>query len=137
MRKPVSPLVKEWLAKAKSDLQYAQASFKEFDSFYSQICILCHDSAEKYFKAYLCFTGVDFPKTHDLVVLSKICAAVKSFNRLGLCAVELNGYYIPLKYPSHYPPIKREQASQAIESAKAIEKFVVGKLRLKSLLKSL
>jgi len=119
------------LAKAKSDLQYAQASFKEFDNFYPQICILCHDSAEKYFKTYLCSKAIDFPKTHDLVVLAKMCALSKASKKVELCAIELNGYYIPLKYPSHYPPVKREQALKAIEDAKAIEKFILGKLRLK------
>ena len=94
MKKPVNPLVKEWLSKAKSDLQYAQASFKEFDNFYSQICILCHDAVEKYFKAYLCVSGLDFPKTHDLVVLARISVSAKA-SKMHLCAAELNGYYIP------------------------------------------
>ncbi len=48
-------LVKDWLAKADSDFRYAKASFESFDDFYSQICILCHDAAEKYLKAFLIF----------------------------------------------------------------------------------
>jgi HEPN domain-containing protein len=112
-------------------LQYAQASFKEFDSFYSQICVLCHDSAEKYLKAYLCANSLDFPKTHDLVVLARMCVDVKIPKKLEVYAVRLNGYYIPLKYPSHYPSIKREQAAEAIDSAKEIEKLITAKLSVK------
>lgn len=68
--KKVNPVVKEWLNKAESDLRYAQCSFREFDDFYSQMCILCHDSAEKYLKAYLYANNVKPPKIHDLLCFS-------------------------------------------------------------------
>ena len=36
----------------------------------------------------------------------------------------LNRYYIPLKYPSHYPVMNKEQAEEAIRAAKAIRDVV-------------
>lgn len=118
----------EWMEKAESDLNYARASFEEFDKFYSQMCILSHDAAEKYLKGYIAFCGIKPEKIHDVAALLNDCIKL-SANKEGFIVLEekcriLNQYYIPLKYPSHYPMITREQAKQAIESAAAIEKFI-------------
>jgi len=43
----------EWIKKAKSDYGYVISSFREFDDFYSQMCILSHDAAEKFFKGFI------------------------------------------------------------------------------------
>ena len=39
-------VVLDWINKANADLGFAKASFEEFDDFYSQMCILCHDAEE-------------------------------------------------------------------------------------------
>lgn len=114
----------EWFHKAESDLDYARASFREFDRFYSQICILCHDAVEKYLKAGLASQGLRPERTHDLVTLLNECIQLAE-NTKGLLAIEqqcrmLNRYYIPLKYPSHYPTMTKEQAKEAIEAAETI-----------------
>ena len=41
----------EWFSKAESDLNFAKASFKDFDEFYSQMCLLCHDAVEKFLRS--------------------------------------------------------------------------------------
>ncbi len=132
MKEKVTPLIKEWLSKAKSDLNFARCSFTEFNNFYSQICILCHDSAEKYLKAYISVNGINPPKIHDLVTLFRQCLHI-SKNDKGVKRIEnkcrkLNFYYIPLKYPSHYPPLNREKAQEAIKCADAIERIITKKL---------
>ncbi len=117
-------LTLEWLDKAESDLGYARASFQEFERFYSQMCILCHDSAEKYLKAYLVSQGMRPERTHDLPALLTECVRHAEYKG-RLLAMEphcriLNRYYTPIKYPSHYPEMTREQAKLAIESAEAV-----------------
>ena len=37
----------------------------------------------------------------------------------------LNRYYTPLKYPSHFPPLKRKQACEAVTAALEVERLVV------------
>lgn len=115
----------EWIGKAESDLDYARASFRELERFYSHICILCHDSVEKFLKGCLASQGIRPERSHDLVALLNRCIEVAE-NKSYLIAVEnpcriLNRYYIPLKYPSHYPAITKEQAREAIEAAGAVQ----------------
>lgn len=58
MKEEYRSITLEWLNKAENDLDYARASFREFESFFSQMCILCHDAAEKYLKACLATQGL-------------------------------------------------------------------------------
>ncbi|MBU0600634.1 HEPN domain-containing protein [bacterium] len=118
----------EWINKANSDLAFAQASLREFDDFYSQMCILCHDAVEKYLKAYITSCGVKPERIHDLVTLLNECIKIsevpeKFETHKEECRV-LNRYYTPLKYPSHYPIATKEQATEAIEIATDMDKFI-------------
>jgi len=130
--KNYSNIAGEWQKKAESDFQYAKSSFETFDDFYSQICILCHDSAEKYLKAYIVYQGIQPEKIHDLVTLYKQCAENSSnnFESEGLeenCRI-LNRYYVPLKYPSHYPAVDREKAKEALKATEEICKVMKSKI---------
>ncbi|HAW50443.1 TPA: hypothetical protein DCX16_05810 [bacterium] len=118
----------EWLNKANSDLNFAKASFEEFDDFYSQMCILSHDAVEKYLKAYIVSCGVKPERIHDLVALLNECARLSTnptdFKNQEEGCRKLNRYYTPLKYPSHYPIVTKEQAKEAIDTAVHISKFI-------------
>jgi len=115
-------LTQEWLSKAQSDLLFAEASLREFSGFYSQICVLCHDSAEKYLKTFLIAHGIRPDRVHDLMALLHECLKIDAtLCLLDMACSILNDYYIPLKYPSHYPDIIREQSAEAFDSAKLIQ----------------
>lgn len=134
MDKNSNPIVNEWLKKADSDFRYAKMSFENFDDFYAQICVLCHDGAEKYLKAYLIYHNINPERIHDLVTLHKQCVKVNK-NDADLTRIEeecrlLNQYYIPLKYPSHYPAVDRQKAKEAIEAIEGISKIAKNKIRL-------
>ncbi|MCB4790311.1 MAG: HEPN domain-containing protein [Elusimicrobia bacterium] len=126
--KKINSLIKEWINKAESDLKFAELSFDGFDEFYSQMCILCHDAVEKYLKAYLYANKVNPPKIHDLVTLINHCIEIskndKRLKSIEKYCKELNSYYIPLKYPSHYPPVDKKMAKRAIDSAKIVENVI-------------
>ena len=125
MKKRPDSLVNEWLEKARNDLAYAKASFEEFDNFYAQMCILCHDAVEKFLKAFLIASGKRLSRTHDVVALVRGCGNVDSafLEYVDECKV-VNRYYVPLKYPSHYPQMRREQAAEAIHVAEQIQAVV-------------
>ena len=114
MKKGVEKVTLEWLRKAEDDLEFATVSLEELDDFYSHICILCHDSVEKFLKALLISQGKKPLKIHDLVTLLNDCISIsrdktKLQSIVDSCRI-LNQYYIPLKYPTHYPPAIKEQA---------------------------
>jgi HEPN domain-containing protein len=132
MKNEYRTITLEWLNKAESDLDYARASFREFERFYSQMCVLCHDATEKYLKACLASRGLRPEKTHDLVVLLNECVQYAA-NKDVLLEIEqqcriLNRYYIPLKYPSHYPTITKAQAREAIEAAETVRAKILNAL---------
>ena len=121
----------EWLKKARSDYLFAEASLKEFSGFYSQICVLCHDTAEKYLKAHLIAQGKRPDRVHDLLALLNEC--LQGDETLDVIATQcgiLNDYYIPLKYPSHYPETTREQAEEAFTAAGVVRYEIEKRLML-------
>lgn len=135
MKDEYRAITREWLAKAESDLNFAKASFGEFEEFYSQMCILCHDAAEKFLKAFITAHGGKPERTHDLVTLLIDCTKL-SGEDAGVTVLEphcrlLNRYYIPLKYPSHYPMMSRVQAQEAIAAAESIGDEISNRLGCK------
>ena len=118
MNEQYRKITEEWLNKAQSDYLFAEASLREFSGFYSQICILCHDAVEKNLKAFLLSQGKRPDRVHDLLAILNECCQVDS--TLAVITTQcglLNDYYIPLKYPSHYPEMTKEQAEEAFEAA--------------------
>ncbi len=128
MKKGFRRITSEWLRKAEDDLKFARVSLEELDNFYSHICILCHDSVEKFLKAFLISRGKKPLKIHDLVTLLNSCISLLE-NEKNLQFIKdscriLNQYYTPLKYPTHYPPATKKQAVQAVEIASEIAEVI-------------
>lgn len=118
MNEAYRKITQEWLNKAQSDYLFAEASLREFSGFYSQICILCHDVVEKYLKAFLISQGKRPDRIHDLLaILNESCQVDSTLDVISTQCSILNDYYIPLKYPSHYPEMTLEQAKEAFIAA--------------------
>jgi len=78
-------MLRQWqifLKKAKSDLEAAEVLL-EAGADVEQVLFHLQQAVEKLLKALLSFKGIDFPKTHDLEVLSQL------YRKKGL---ELPGY---------------------------------------------
>lgn len=125
MQNRTKKLTTEWFKKAENDLSFAKASYEEFDDFYSQMCILCHDAAEKYLKAFIVSTGKRTEPIHDLLRLLNECKKIDpSFEDFVEKLRILNRYYTPLKYPSHYPMLTKDQTKEALEITEELQKFI-------------
>jgi len=73
--KKVEDLVKGWILKAENDifvLKITMESGKALDT----ACFHAQQAAEKYLKAFLCFNGISFPKTHAIEELLSLCANI-------------------------------------------------------------
>ena len=130
MNEAYRTITQEWLNKARSDYLFAEASLREFSGFYTQICVLCHDSVKKYLKAFLIAQGKRPDRIHDLLALLNECSQIDTtLDAISTQCGILNDYYIPLKYPSHYPEITQDQAEEAFTAAglvrDAIEKRLI------------
>lgn len=115
-------VVHEWLRKADEDLDFAEANLREGGPFYAQICFHFHQAAEKYLKAFIVATGLEFEKTHNLVYLLKTATRKEPALSplLSHCEI-LNTAYIDTRYPVHWPTnYTKEKAVKANDSARQI-----------------
>ena len=67
MNQEKSDYIKNWMFRANEDL----AVLKDLQSsnpegFASTICFHAQQAVEKFLKAFLAFSDVDFPRTHDV-----------------------------------------------------------------------
>ena len=84
--------------------------------FHSQQC------AEKYFKAILVAQDVEFPKTHDLLILNTLCTNAGIFT--GFTKEDLgrlSGYAVHTRYPGNQPAL--DEAKEALEITMTVRKF--------------
>jgi HEPN domain-containing protein len=125
-------IIKEWVAKADEDFQFALVNLKEGKPFPALICFHFHQSAEKYLKAYIVANELGFLKSHDLPALLKICLAKNpSLSQLSSDCEYLNTYYIETRYPVHWPThFTPEEAEKAFSSAKTIKSTIEKSLSL-------
>lgn len=121
-----------WLAKSKDDLRYAEGNLEM--EFYSQVCFLAQQSAEKALKAYLISKGIPSQniRIHALPRLIKECLHFdSSFGSIRHKCQILDRYYIPTRYPPDAGPLgefSQQEAEEALELAKEVLAFIEEKL---------
>jgi HEPN domain-containing protein len=110
--------VRGWIERAENDLSNARHTLTmEANCPFDTICFHAQQTAEKYIKAFLVFHAVDFPKTHDLALLSKLALSV-GLQELTITDVQpLNRYIVEARYPGDWEPIDRAEAEKAVASA--------------------
>jgi HEPN domain-containing protein len=80
-------------------------------AFHAQQC------AEKHLKAYLVFTGVDFPYTHNISRLLELCGEHAEWAEKLLDAEELSPFATTVRYPGEEEEVTEEEAIRAINLA--------------------
>lgn len=125
-------IVKEWLAKAENDSQFAAANLREDNGFYDQICFHFQQAAEKYLKAYIIRYDLSFDKVHDLTHLLRTCTAHDpSFTCIREFCILLNAAYIETRYPVHWPTnYTKDTAEEAHAALIEISQAVLSRINL-------
>ncbi len=123
-------IVREWLAKADEDFEFARVNFEEGKPFFAQICFHLQQAAEKYLKTYIIAHELEFLKIHDLPLLLKICLSEDpSFEQLREDCEYLTTFYIDTRYPVHWPArFSSQETQKAFNSAERIRMLVKNKL---------
>jgi HEPN domain-containing protein len=117
--------VRRWIEKAEHDLRNAEyvLNLKE-DCPVDTVCFHCQQCAEKYLKALLISRAIDFPRTHDLVVLFNLSSRHFDLN-LQLSKVQpLNRYSVEARYPGDWEPIDMREAVEAVNMARILREAV-------------
>ena len=117
--------VSQWVEKAEHDLTAAEHMLTLLkDCPFDTVCFHAQQCAEKYLKGFLISRSVDFPKTHDLVVLLNL-AGGSTVLGVDLLSVEpLNRYPVEARYPGDWEPITREEAGEAVKLARKVRETV-------------
>ena len=113
-----------WIRKAESDLANADLCIGH-ESALDTACFHAQQAAEKYLRAYLIATNLDFPFIHNLEVLIEICGrsdpAFLSIKSLGQ---SLTPYAVALRYDTGFwpsPEIAREARNAAVTIAEFVQ----------------
>lgn len=105
----------EWLRFANEDFAVGEELGKKFPRSalwsYGQ-------AAEKYLKTVLTEHGVDFPKTHDCLVLVNLCPGAKDDDVVQAC-VKLAAYGPSRRYPGENLPIDASDLNE-VQNAAAV-----------------
>ena len=118
-------LVRQWLARADDDFDTANFLFSSGRPFFPAICFHCQQAVEKYFKAFLTWKQIEFPKTHDLgLLLGLIASTDSSLAELLTAVVALNPYGVDIRYPGDASELAREDAEEAMRLADNVRKAI-------------
>jgi HEPN domain-containing protein len=109
----------DWVEYAEEDLTMAKSALRRSKPLSTSSCFHSQQCAEKYLKAILIAQDIEFPKTHDLLILNTLCVdagILTGFTREDLG--KLSGYAVHTRYPGNQPT--PEQAQEALEITMAI-----------------
>lgn len=112
----------DWVEYAEEDLIMSKSALRRSKPLTISSCFHSQQCAEKYLKAILVSQDIEFPKTHDLLVLNTLCEGAGIFTgftkeNLG----KLSGYAVHTRYPGNQPTA--DEAREALEIALNIRRF--------------
>lgn len=124
-------VAKEWFNIAQNDLSSAEFLQDMQPTPIEIICYHCQQSAEKYLKGFLAYKGEEIRRTHDLILLNKICRKHdEAFKSIEEDCILLTSYGVNIRYP--FPmELNHSDMKIALESTSKIKAFVLTKTSLR------
>jgi HEPN domain-containing protein len=121
--------IQRWVEKAENDFRNAEYVLTlEENCPFDTVSYHCQQCAEKYLKAALICRNVEFPRTHDLVVLFNLLQKAEPLPLRIEDVQPLNRYSIEARYPGDWEPIDENVARAAFEMVKKIRGIVRARL---------
>ena len=126
--------IKKWLIKGLNDLKTAEIliNLPKEEIVTDTLCFHCQQAVEKFLKAFLVASNVEFGRVHSIEYLIKLCEKIdKEFEFLYDITANLTDYAIDVRYPDEFYIPTIEEAKKAFESAKKVKDFIFKKLNIK------
>jgi HEPN domain-containing protein len=117
--------VLEWVSFADDDLRLAEHSLQMgVECPYRLVGYHAQQCAEKYLKAYLVLSGIDFPPTHNIARLVELCP--EDLNRRVILreAAWLTTFSTTARYPGEGSQATADEARRAIRIASQVRQVV-------------
>jgi HEPN domain-containing protein len=122
-----------WMKQAEDDFDVAKWDYK--GGFWSQVCFMSQQAAEKSLKAFLYAKGFRNIVSHSLLFLAQHCKNYDlEFKEIIKNCKKLDKYYIITRYPNGLPDLipadyfDQEESKKALLYCKQIIKFVKKRL---------
>lgn len=121
--------IKQWFEKGDHDIIAAQLLIESRPFILDIACFHCQQAVEKYLKAFLIYKGVDFEKTHNLLLLQKKSSFFDSdFSNFDF--KKLNEFAVDARYPEYPESPDINEAKEYLAIAEKVKEMVLGKIRL-------
>ncbi len=122
-------IAREWFNIAEMDIASAKYLQNMRPVPVEIICYHCQQSSEKFLKGFLSACGHEITKTHDLILLNKICQKYYvEFKSIEEECLRLTDYGVNIRYP--YPmELNETDLKIAIKDAGKIKIFVIEKIK--------
>jgi HEPN domain-containing protein len=117
--------VTQWLDYADEDLRLASHGLNMKSACpYRLIAYHAQQCAEKCIKAYLVYHSIDFPYTHNIKTLLKLCGKNADWAAALKDAEELTPYAITARYPGEDEEVTKQEAKKAIKTASRVSQTI-------------
>ena len=123
-------MLERWMTKAERDLRMAKKVLDDIPPITDGACFHAQQCAEKCLKAVLVFHNEDFPYTHNVRRLLKLCGKYATWPQDLKDAEELTPYSITTRYPGEDKEVSEAEATSAIEIARQVRDRVRTELKL-------
>ncbi len=124
-------ITNKWIQKANGDLKVVEheLKLKAKERVNSAICFHAQQAAEKFLKAFLIEKNENIGKTHDIVLLLKLCAKYDNdFEKID--GSDLNYYAVQVRYPDEFIEPTFEQTEKCWKKSKEIIDLIKKKLKM-------
>ncbi len=117
------------LQKAENDLGMARALLESKPAYLEGAAFHVQQCMEKYLKVFLMSHQIDPLKTHNLAVLTKMCADIEPTFIVFMTPLLLmiNNFAVTIRY-DEVPGVDRDMITEAIISATQLKDFVLERL---------
>ncbi len=123
-RNAAMTVVREWVAKAESDLRAAALLLEAREKLPTDaVCFHAQQCAEKYMKALLVSQGIEVPKTHDIEKLIFLLPATVRPHLTPEEQRRLTGYAAGARYPG-WGEISLAEAKRAVAIARRVRREI-------------
>jgi HEPN domain-containing protein len=112
---------REWLRLAASDLRMAELGLNDVPPVVGGALYHCQQAAEKALKGFLVFRGIQYPLTHNLGELLRLCSTIEqSLEAEVLPAVKLTEFATLFRYPGELEQPTLVEAQDWLELARGV-----------------
>jgi HEPN domain-containing protein len=110
--------VRQWISYGDADLRMARLGFSLGENApFHIIAYHAQQAVEKYLKGYLVFFRIDFPYTHNLLRLVKLCPGNDEWKDIFPDLQQIIQYSVSSRYPGIDEEVTEQEALDAVEIA--------------------